>query len=79
MTIETNDVPPKTHDLLLLARRANLLLTSDVAVVLGEFQIYCMAGRYSDADTMNADRRLADRELARAREAFAWLHRQFKK
>ena len=76
---ETGDVPPKTHDLLLLARRAGLNLAMDVSEVLGEFQVYCMAGLYPDAEPRAVDRPLAERELARANEAFKWLQQQFSK
>ena len=76
---ETGDVPPKTHDLLLLARRAGLNLAMDVSEVLGEFQVYCMAGRYPDAEPRIVDRALAEREMARANEAFKWLQQQFSK
>ncbi len=66
-------------DLLLLARRAGLNLTLDVSEVLGEFQVYCMAGRYPDAEPRGLDRALAERELSRANEAFKWLQQQFSK
>lgn len=75
----TGDIPPKTHDLLLLARRAELVPPSDVFAVLGEFQVYCMAGRYPDTEPVTVDNALAQRELARARKAYQWLHQQLSK
>lgn len=76
---ETGDVPPKSHDLLLLADRAKLHPPAHVTLVLGEFQEYCMAGRYPDAEPAQADRTLADRELNRAKQACLWLQQQLRK
>ena len=75
---ETGDVPPKTHNLLFLAEKAKLAPPVNVMAVLSEFREYCMAGRYPDAGPAYVDRALAQRELARAQEACAWLQNQFK-
>jgi len=76
---ETKGIPPKTHDLLLLARLACLNLPTNVALVLGEFQEYCMAGRYPNLPGPAADRTLANHELIRARETYLWLQQLLKK
>jgi HEPN domain-containing protein len=75
----TREVAPRTHDLLWLARRAELMLPDDLLAMLGEFQVYCLAGRYPDSDLTVMDRDLAQRELTRAREAHQWLQNQFNK
>ena len=66
----SHEMAPKTHDLLLLARRAELALPAELALVLGQFQVYCMAGRYPDVDPAGIDRRLAELELTRAQETY---------
>jgi HEPN domain-containing protein len=76
---QTQDVPPKTHNLVLLSQRAGLSPTADVSGVLGEFQAYCLAGRYPDDESAMLDRSLAQRELARAKETYAWLQQQLSK
>ena len=42
-----------------------------------EFQAYCLAGRYPDSEPAVMDGALAQRELARAGETYAWLQNQF--
>lgn len=73
----TRDVPPRTHDLLRLVRQAELEPPADVLGVLGEFQAYCLAGRYPDSEPALMDGAVARRELARAKETYAWLQSQF--
>ena len=63
----------------MLASRAGLKLARDVSEVLGEFQVYCMAGRYPNAEPRVVDRPQAERELARANTAFKWVQQQFSK
>lgn len=74
---QTCEVPPRSHDLLRLMREAGLEPPEDVLAVLGEFQAYCLAGRYPDSEPAVADGTLARRELARAREAYVWLQSRF--
>ena len=78
VTRRTQDVPPKTHNLLFLAEKAKLTPPGNLMATLSEFREYCMAGRYPDAEPANVDRALAERELARAREVCTWLQNQFK-
>lgn len=75
----SSEPPPRTHDLLLLAGRARLQPSPIVLAVLGEFQAYCLAGRYPDADPAPMDRTLAEHELARGQEAYTWLQNQLGK
>ncbi len=79
VTRETQDVPPKTHNLLFLVEKAKLSPPGNLLAVLSEFREYCMAGRYPDAEPANVDQAMAQRELARAREVSTWLQNQFKK
>lgn len=74
---QTRDVPPRTHDLLRLMRLADLNPPDDVFGVLGEFQAYCLTGRYPDAEPAVMDKTGAQHELARARETYAWLRSRF--
>lgn len=75
----TREIAPRTHDLLLLARRAGLSPPDEILVALGEFQVYCLAGRYPDSEQATLDRDIAERELSRAKEAHRWLQSQFNK
>jgi HEPN domain-containing protein len=70
------EVPPKTHNLLFLAERTGLKPQPEIMQVLGEFRAYCIIGRYPDSEPAVIDRVLAERELARAREAYTWLQQQ---
>ena len=74
---QTREVPPRTHDLLRLIRQAELEPPADILAVMGEFQAYCLAGRYPDSEPALMDAALARRELARAKETYAWLQSQF--
>jgi len=76
---QTGDVPPKSHDLLLLAHRAGLNPPAQILLVFGEFQEYCMAGRYPSLRGPAADDTLANRERLRAWETYTWLQQQLKK
>lgn len=69
----TNDLPPKIHDLLRLAERAELGLEPDRASELARFTLYNLAGRYEQAVATPPDRAFAETELATARKLVQWL------
>jgi HEPN domain-containing protein len=73
----TGDVPPRTHDLLRLTQEAGLTPPNKALTVLGEFQVYCLSARYPDSEPVMMEATLAQHELSRANEAYAWLQKQF--
>ncbi len=74
---KVRELPPRTHDLLWLARLAAAEPPAHILAALGEFQAYCLAGRYPDSGSADMDEPMAKSELARAREAYTWLQNQF--
>jgi HEPN domain-containing protein len=71
----TDEVPPKTHDLLRLADRAGLSLSTDRREFLARFQKYCLECRDPDYRPVAVPRQIAEREMEEAREVLQWLIR----
>lgn len=69
----TRDLPPRSHDLLLLAQRAEIDLTLEQRDFMGRVQVYCLEGRYpSEAPPPPAAQTVA-RDLQDAEEMVRWL------
>ncbi len=69
----TNQIPPKIHDLLRLADLAQLDLDAGRRAILAKLQEFCLAGRYPDwrsADPPPAD---AETKLRETEEVCSWL------
>lgn len=76
VTRQTNDIPPRIHNLIRLAEIAKLKLDSERVEFLREFGIYQLEGRYPDFEQVPVDSGLAREEISRAKEMLIWLKTQ---
>ena len=72
---QTNDIPPRIHNLIRLAEIARLKLQPQQEQFLREFGIYQLEGRYPDAEQIPMDNGLAKQEMSRAGEILKWLNK----
>lgn len=70
---ETKAIPPKTHNLLLLAEKANLDLADTQKTFLARFDQYQIEGRYPEMMPDAPTRSKAEQELVAAQEFIEWL------
>jgi HEPN domain-containing protein len=73
----TNNVPPQIHNLVRLAKIANLPLANDQRVLLGRFNQYQLEGRYPEELPQPLTKREAKNELKAIEEILEWLKNQF--
>ncbi|MDP2919640.1 MAG: HEPN domain-containing protein [Dehalococcoidia bacterium] len=75
----TGRIPPKSHDLVGLARKANLTISSSLTDILSKLTATSLPTRYPE-DIQNVlkvyDRDVADSYLKQAREVVKWLGSQ---
>jgi HEPN domain-containing protein len=76
VTRQTNDIPPRIHNLVRLAEIADLKLELEQENFLREFGIYQLEGRYPDSEQISTDLEDAREEISRAREMLQWLKKQ---
>lgn len=69
----TGDVPPRTHDLLLLAARAGIAMPDQNRAYLGRMQMYCLEGRYPTESVPPPSPQTVRDDLNRALEMIQWL------
>jgi HEPN domain-containing protein len=74
----TRDVPPGTHDLLRLAKPADLTVADMQSATLGRLQSYCLEGRYPDMQPPPPTEAETKKELDEARNICSWLANQLK-
>ena len=72
---QTNDIPPRIHNLIRLAKIARLKLQPQQEQFLREFGIYQLEGRYPDAEQIPMDNGLAKQEMSSAGEILKWLNK----
>jgi len=76
VTRKTNDIPPRTHNLVHLAEIAGLKLNTEQARFLTRFGVYQLEARYPDSSEMLLDGRAAAEKLSFAQEILEWLKSQ---
>lgn len=76
VTRQTNDIPPRIHNLVRLAEIAGLKLKLEHEDFLREFGIYQLEGRYPDSGQISPDLDTAREEISRATEMLKWLNKQ---
>jgi HEPN domain-containing protein len=76
VTRKTNDIPPRTHNLLRLAEIADLKLDPEQQQFLREFGMYQLEGRYPDSEESELPSSLVREEISRAERLLLWLKRQ---
>lgn len=70
---QTQDTPPRIHNLLQLARLAELSLTQEQEKVLAVMNRFCLEGRYPDRGGVPPSPTATHRYLKRAQELYQWL------
>ncbi len=73
---ETKKEPPKIHNLIRLAKLAELQLDQDRENLLREFGQYQLEGRYPDSQQLQLSDRYVRQELNRTQEILEWLKQQ---
>lgn len=76
VTRQTEDVPPRIHNLVRLAEIASLKLELEQENFLREFGIYQLEGRYPDTEQVLLGLDTAREEISKAREMLEWLKTQ---
>jgi HEPN domain-containing protein len=72
----TRDLPPRVHQLLRLADRANLPLSDEQREFLARFDRHHLEGRYLESLLVTLSTDAARLELQAAKEVLVWLIRQ---
>ena len=73
---QTEAIPPKTHNLLLLASKTDLALSDEQKLFLARFDQYQIEGRYPEMLPKAPAREKAAQELAIAQEMVTWLRQK---
>ncbi|HCO94380.1 MAG TPA: DNA-binding protein [Phycisphaerales bacterium] len=73
VTKQTKDIPPRIHNLVRLAKLAQLNLNQDQLEFLREFNLYQLEGRYHDDKPVPIDTGLTQKEILRAEKMLIWL------
>ena len=73
VTRQTKDIPPRIHNLIRLAKLADLNPDPDQLEFLREFNLYQMEGRYHDDKPVSIDSGLTRNEILRAEKILVWL------
>ncbi len=73
VTRQTQDIPPRIHNLVRLAKLAQLNLNPDQLEFLREFNLYQLEGRYHDDKPVPIDTDLTRKEILTAEKMLIWL------
>ena len=74
---ETEAVPPRSHNLLMLTQKTNLPVSDEQKQFIARFDRYQMEGRYPGAWTSTPNAETAVRELDVAKDFLTWLTKKF--
>jgi HEPN domain-containing protein len=75
----TTTIPPKTHNLLLLVGKTDLLLSEEHKLFLARFDQYQIEGRYPEMLPKAPSSEKAAQEIAIAQEFISWLKQKLQK
>ena len=76
VTRQTNDVPPRIHNLIRLAEMAGLSVDPEQAGFLRKFDLFQLEGRYPDCTQLLIDSEAARERLLSAGDMLKWLKAQ---
>lgn len=76
VTCATGDIPPRTHDLVYLAKLCGIKFSEDHTALLTDMNEYQLEGRYPDVDTPAIDAATVKSDIRKAKELFEWLKQQ---
>lgn len=77
--LHTQAIPPKTHNLLLLADKTNLAFSNDQKLFLARFDQYQIEGRYPEMLPTAPTQEKAAQEIIAAEEFVLWLKEKLPK
>jgi HEPN domain-containing protein len=77
--LHTQTIPPKTHNLLLLADKTGLALRDEQKLFLARFDQYQIEGRYPEMLPTAPTQEKAAQEMATAQEFLLWLKQKLPK
>ncbi|MGD0382882.1 MAG: HEPN domain-containing protein [Thermoguttaceae bacterium] len=78
VTKASENLPPRTHDLLRLVNLTGLTISELQHIVLAQLQQYCLEGRYPDFQPVALNKQETQKELEEARSIHSWLANQLK-
>lgn len=70
---QTNDSAPRSHNLIFLSEKANLLFEEDDEILLGILMKYQLQGRYPDYNPMIPDKAKIVDYLVKTEKLLLWL------
>ncbi len=73
---ETNEVPPRSHNLIYLTEKANLLLDEEFTMFIGVLMKYQLEGRYPDYQPEITSIEVANEYLTKTKNLLKWLENQ---
>ena len=76
VTRQINDIPPRIHNLVRLAEKAELSLDTEQTSFLRSFDIFQLEGRYPDSTQILLDSKAAQEKLSKAGDIIKWLKEQ---
>jgi HEPN domain-containing protein len=76
VTKQTEDIPPRIHNLIRLAEIAEMSLSPEQASLLRSFGAYQLEGRYPDSEQVLLELQAVRRKLVSAKEMLKWLKAQ---
>ena len=76
VTQQTNDVPPRIHNLIRLNEIAGLKIDAEQEQFLRKFNVYQLEGRYPDSEQVSFNLGFAREKMSKVREMLKWLKTQ---
>ena len=76
VTRQINDIPPRIHNLVRLAEKAELSLDDEQTSFLRSFDVYQLKGRYPDSAKIILDSKTTKEKMDLAGEILKWLKSQ---
>ena len=73
---ETKEVPPRSHNLIYLSEKANLLLGEEFTMFIGVLMKYQLEGRYPDYQPEIPSFEVAKEYLTKTKNLLKWLENQ---
>jgi len=73
VTIKTQQVPPRIHNLMRLAEMTDLVLDDTQTDFVREFGVYQLEGRYPDSEQIDLNESFVRSELDKVKGLFEWL------
>ena len=70
---ETKEIPPRSHNLIMLSEKANLTVGDDNEIFLGILMKYQLQGRYPDYDPIIPEKEKVLTYYNKTKELLRWL------